>query len=65
VRHRPGRTGSPRLADVLATLECTVEYQVPGGDHEILVGRVRHAETAGTDAEPLLYWRGGYLRAAG
>lgn len=65
VRHRPGRTGSPRLADVLATLECTVEYQVPGGDHEILVGRVRHAETAGTDAEPLLYWRGGYLRTAG
>ena len=65
VRHRPGPTGSPRLADVLATLECTVEYQVPGGDHEILVGRVRHAETAGTDAEPLLYWRGGYLGAVG
>jgi flavin reductase (DIM6/NTAB) family NADH-FMN oxidoreductase RutF len=65
VRHRPGPTGSPRLADVLATLECTVEYQVPGGDHEILVGRVRHAETAGTDAEPLLYWRGGYLKASG
>jgi flavin reductase (DIM6/NTAB) family NADH-FMN oxidoreductase RutF len=65
VRHRPGPTGSPHLADVLATLECTVEYQVPGGDHEILVGRVRHAETAGTDAEPLLYWRGGYLGATG
>ena len=65
VRHCPGPTGSPRLADVLATLECTVEYQVPGGDHEILVGRVRHAETAGTDAEPLLYWRGGYLGATG
>jgi flavin reductase (DIM6/NTAB) family NADH-FMN oxidoreductase RutF len=65
VRHHPGPTGSPRLADALATLECTVEYQLPGGDHEILVGRVRHAQTAGTDAEPLIYWRGGYLKAAG
>jgi flavin reductase (DIM6/NTAB) family NADH-FMN oxidoreductase RutF len=25
VSHRPGRTGSPRLDDVLAALECTVE----------------------------------------
>jgi flavin reductase (DIM6/NTAB) family NADH-FMN oxidoreductase RutF len=65
VRHRPGVTGSPRLADVLAALECTVEYQLPGGDHEIIVGRVQQAETAGDDAEPLLYWRGGYTALGG
>ncbi len=60
VRHRPGRTGSPRLHGVLAALECTVEHRLPGGDHEIVVGRVREVETAGDDVAPLLYWRGAY-----
>jgi flavin reductase (DIM6/NTAB) family NADH-FMN oxidoreductase RutF len=61
VRHRPGRTGSPRLDGVLAALECTVEHCLPGGDHEIVIGRVRDVETSGEEgAVPLLYWRGGY-----
>ena len=60
VRHRPGSTGSPRLHGVLAVLECTVEHRLPGGDHEIVVGRVREVETAGGDAAPLLDWRGAY-----
>jgi flavin reductase (DIM6/NTAB) family NADH-FMN oxidoreductase RutF len=65
VRHRPGLTGSPRLHDVLAALECTVEYRLPGGDHEIVIGRVREVETAGDGAEPLLCWRGGYAALGG
>jgi flavin reductase (DIM6/NTAB) family NADH-FMN oxidoreductase RutF len=60
VRHRPGLTGSPRLHGVLATLECTVEHRLPGGDHEIVVGRVRDVETGDAEAAPLLFWRGGY-----
>jgi 3-hydroxy-9,10-secoandrosta-1,3,5(10)-triene-9,17-dione monooxygenase reductase component len=64
VRHRPGLTGSPRLHGVLATLECTVENRLPGGDHEIVVGRVRAVETAAEASDaaavPLLFWRGGY-----
>jgi flavin reductase (DIM6/NTAB) family NADH-FMN oxidoreductase RutF len=64
VPHQPGLTGSPRLHGVLATLECTVENRLPGGDHEIVVGRVRAVETAVEAADdaavPLLYWRGGY-----
>jgi flavin reductase (DIM6/NTAB) family NADH-FMN oxidoreductase RutF len=60
VRHRPGATGSPRLDGVLAALECTVEYSLPGGDHEIVVGRIHDVETIGKDAAPLLYWRGTY-----
>ena len=53
VRHRHGPTGSPRLEDVLAVMECTVEHFLPGGDHEIVVGRVRHAETS---AGPARRW---------
>lgn len=60
VQHRLGPTGSPRLDGVLAALECTVEHRLPGGDHEIVVGRVHEVETGGEDAAPLLYWRGGY-----
>jgi|SRR5450755_915704 3-hydroxy-9,10-secoandrosta-1,3,5(10)-triene-9,17-dione monooxygenase reductase component len=60
VRHRRGPTGSPRLDGVLASLECTVEHRIVGGDHEIIVGRVREVETSGTDTAPLLFWRGTY-----
>ncbi|MGP7998425.1 MAG: flavin reductase family protein [Streptosporangiaceae bacterium] len=60
VRHRRGLTGSPRLEGTLAALDCTVEYRLPGGDHEIVVGRVREVETSGQDTAPLLYWRGAY-----
>jgi flavin reductase (DIM6/NTAB) family NADH-FMN oxidoreductase RutF len=60
VRHRPGPTGSPRLDGVLASLECTVEHRLGGGDHEIIVGRVYDAETSGADVAPLVFWRGSY-----
>ena len=60
VRHRPGITGSPRLHDVLAVVECTLEHRLPGGDHEIVVGRVQEAEVAAEGTAPLLYWRGAY-----
>jgi 3-hydroxy-9,10-secoandrosta-1,3,5(10)-triene-9,17-dione monooxygenase reductase component len=60
VRHRRGPTGSPRIEGVLAHVECTVEHTLPGGDHEIVIGRVRHAETYGNGAAPLLFWRGRY-----
>lgn len=60
VRHHAGPTGSPRLDGALAAIECTVHERLPGGDHEIIVGRVREVETNGLNTEPLLFWRGGY-----
>jgi flavin reductase (DIM6/NTAB) family NADH-FMN oxidoreductase RutF len=60
VTHHRGPTGSPRLADVIAVIECTVEHALPGGDHEIVIGRVRHVATGGGGATPLLFWRGKY-----
>jgi len=60
VTHHRGPTGSPRLDDVIAVIECTVEHALPGGDHEIVIGRVRHVATDGEGATPLLFWRGKY-----
>jgi flavin reductase (DIM6/NTAB) family NADH-FMN oxidoreductase RutF len=34
------------------------------GDHEIVVARVRHAETSADPAAPLVYFRGGYASLA-
>jgi hypothetical protein len=45
---------------VLAVLECTVEHRLPGGDHEIVIGRMRHVETSTAPAAPLVFFRGGY-----
>ena len=56
---RPGpHTGCPLLADVLAVAECEIDQVVPGGDHDIFLGRLVGAETR--DGEPLIYFRGAY-----
>ena len=60
VRYRPGPTGSPRLDGVLAALECTVQDSFPGGDHEIVIGRVHDVATSDENAAALLHWRGAY-----
>ena len=59
----PASSGSPRLADVLAWIDCDVEAVHDAGDHEICVGRVREL---GVEREngPLLFYRGGYGRFA-
>ena len=65
VRHHRGPTGSPRLADVIAVIECTIENSFPGGDHEIVIGRVRHVAADGDGASPLVFWRGKYTSIEG
>jgi flavin reductase (DIM6/NTAB) family NADH-FMN oxidoreductase RutF len=52
------QTGAPIIDGCLSWFDCTVEDLLPGGDHEILVGRV--AAAGGRAGEPLVYWSGGY-----
>jgi flavin reductase ActVB len=56
----PGRAGHPILEGASTVLECATEDFVDAGDHTIIVARVERVET-GTDAEPLLYHRGGFF----
>lgn len=56
-------TGSPRLADVLAWIDCDVEAVHDAGDHDICVGRVREL-SVDRENGPLVFYRGGYGRFA-
>jgi flavin reductase (DIM6/NTAB) family NADH-FMN oxidoreductase RutF len=60
VGFRYGQTGCPLLEGAIAHVECLPHAQVDAGDHTIFIGRVLHGEIACADAEPLLYFRGGY-----
>jgi flavin reductase (DIM6/NTAB) family NADH-FMN oxidoreductase RutF len=52
------QTGAPIIAGSLSWFDCLLEDVLPGGDHEILVGRV--AAAGGGSGEPLVYWAGEY-----
>ncbi|MFP8903357.1 flavin reductase family protein [Streptomyces atacamensis] len=51
--------GAPRLAGVVAYVDCVPEQEVPAGDHLITLCRVQAMET-GRDASPLVFFQGGY-----
>ena len=59
VGYRIGVTGSPILTDTIAFLDCQVRYTFEAGDHTIYVGEAVEI-AVGPEAEPLLYFRGGY-----
>jgi len=50
---------------VIAVIECTLEHALPGGDHEIVSGRVRPVEANGGGAASLLFRRGTYTSIGG
>jgi len=58
VRHRLGANGLPIVEGAPAWVECTVEDIHPGGDHEIVIGRVGAAGVGPGD--PLVLWDRGY-----
>lgn len=55
----PG-TGGPRLKGAAAWIDCTIEDVVPGGDHDIVLGRVQDLDVGEAPDLPLLFLRGGY-----
>ncbi|MFB9388709.1 flavin reductase family protein [Streptomyces coeruleoprunus] len=64
VAHSPSpATGSPRLAGVPAWIDCVIHAVHTGGDHLIVVGRVK-ALDATDEAPPLLFHRGHFGRLA-
>jgi len=58
---RSGVLGSPILPNVLASLECALETTLHGGDHVILIGRVKKYSRYAGNA--LLYAQGRYAVA--
>jgi len=65
VDHGPLQTGLPRLTGTLAAFDCVVHDVFDGGDHEIVIGRVREVHVDEDGQAPLLHWRGGYMRLVG
>jgi 3-hydroxy-9,10-secoandrosta-1,3,5(10)-triene-9,17-dione monooxygenase reductase component len=54
----PASSGSPRLHDVLAWVDCRIGDVHPAGDHWLVVGEVLDLGVGG--GEPLLFYRGGF-----
>jgi flavin reductase (DIM6/NTAB) family NADH-FMN oxidoreductase RutF len=57
---RSGQTGLPILEGTLAHLECDVERIDEGGDHRIVLGRVKAHEQHRDDVDPLIFFRSSY-----
>jgi flavin reductase (DIM6/NTAB) family NADH-FMN oxidoreductase RutF len=62
IEHQLLETGLPRLDGTLAAFDCVVHEMLEGGDHDIVIGRVRGAHVADLEDRPLLHWRGAYAR---
>ena len=59
---RENPTGSPILRDSCAWFDCELERQLDGGDHIILLGRVR--ALGNEQCEPLGFFAGHYVAIA-
>lgn len=59
----PSPGGVPVLAGVLAWADCRVEAVHPGGDHDIVIGRVTALGEC-RDARPLVFFKGRYTATA-
>lgn len=59
----PSRNGAPRLADVIASIDCSIETESTVGDHQFVVGRVTSLEHAVDVKDAMVFFRGKVTRA--
>lgn len=59
----PDRAGSPVIDGVLTWAGCEIEAVYPGGDHNVVIARVRELGECGSQ-RPLLFYRGRYATSA-
>lgn len=52
------QTGAPVFRDALAWLDCRLTERLPGGDHEIFIGRIVAGDAK--SGAPLLFFGGAY-----
>ena len=55
---------TPRLADCIASIGCTVHEVLEGGDHWIVIGRVVALHRSDSNLWPLLFFDGVYHHAS-
>jgi 3-hydroxy-9,10-secoandrosta-1,3,5(10)-triene-9,17-dione monooxygenase reductase component len=60
----PGSEGAPLLEDALGWIECSIETEVPVGDHTVVIASVQQIGKHADVEAPLIFFRGGYLSAA-
>ena len=60
--HRGNQSGALIPDGGLAALECEVSSRTPAGDHVVLVARVTAVPYVAESGDPLIRFRGGYLR---
>lgn len=57
--YRTGKNGAPVIRNALVSFECELEATHEGGDHLIIVGRVKEVSQR-PSGKPLLFFSGGY-----
>ncbi|WP_139007248.1 flavin reductase family protein [Arthrobacter crystallopoietes] len=53
----PGQSGAPLLSESTAWLECEIYDQVPAGDHQVILGRVKHLDVGDPQRTPLMFFQ--------
>lgn len=61
VAHRPAPSGSPRLDDAIAWIDCELFAELEAGDHFIVLARPREMGVR-DGADPLVFFGGRYGR---